>query len=243
MTNMPFNFEEGEILLIDKPLHWTSADVTRKVRNATHIAKTGHAGTLDPLATGLLVVCVGRKATTQIDSLQDTDKEYTGIIGLGASTPSYDLETAIDQTFETAHLTVQAIEQTAKLFVGNIMQTAPIYSAIKVDGKPMYKKAHKGIAVEAKTRPVRIVEFEITQITLPDVHFRIVCGKGTYIRSIAHDLGKALQNGGHLKALRRTKSGSFDIKDAWQLEQLIEEIKRQRENAVTQKKISLNDMQ
>ncbi len=220
-----FNFEEGEILLIDKPLHWTSADVVRKVRYATKIKKTGHAGTLDPLATGLLLVCVGKKATTQIETLQDGQKEYTGIITLGATTPCYDLERPFDAYFPTEHITEAAIYETAKGFLGETMQTVPIFSAIKIDGKRLYESAHKGKEVEAKSRPILVHEFEITKIDNLNVHFRIVCSKGTYIRSIAHDFGQRLQSGAHLSALRRTQSGGYHIDHAWQLDDLINAIK------------------
>lgn len=220
-----FNFDEGEILLIDKPLRWTSTDVVRKIRNATNIKKTGHAGTLDPLATGLLLVCVGKKATTQIEALQDGDKEYAGIITLGATTPCYDLERPFDAFFDTTDISETDIYQTAQSFLGESMQIAPIFSAIKIDGKRLYESAHKGIAVSSKSRPIRIDEFEICRIEMPNIYFKIVCNKGTYIRSIAHDFGQRLRNGAHLSALRRTKSGSYDVNNAWQLDDLVAAIK------------------
>ncbi|MCC7224827.1 MAG: tRNA pseudouridine(55) synthase TruB [Chitinophagales bacterium] len=226
-----FNFEEGEILLIDKPLHWTSTDVVRKIRYATGIKKTGHAGTLDPLASGLLLVCVGRKATAQIDTLQDGDKEYTGTITLGATTPCYDLERPFDAFFDTTGISEADIYAAAHSFLGESMQSVPLFSAIKIDGKRLYETAHKGKTTDTKTRPIRIDAFEVCKIDMPHIHFRIVCNKGTYIRAIAHDFGKRLQNGAHLSSLRRTKSGDYDIAQAWQLDKLINAIKQGRDKS------------
>lgn len=225
-----FNFAEGEMLLIDKPLTWTSFDVVGKVRNSLKPLKlkVGHAGTLDPLATGLLIVCTG-KWTKKIDSYQAEDKEYTGTITLGGTTPSYDLETEIDETFPIAHITDQMIFDAAKSFEGDIQQFPPAHSAIKINGERVYEKARRGEDVEIKPRQVRINSFEIEKIELPNVHFRVSCTKGTYIRSLAYDFGKALQSGSHLSSLRRTKSGDYTVENAWNLEQLIAEIKRHKE--------------
>lgn len=225
-----FNFAEGEMLLIDKPLTWTSFDVVGKVRNSIKPLKlkVGHAGTLDPLATGLLIVCTG-KLTKKIDSYQAEDKEYTGSITLGATTPSYDLETEIDQTFSIDHITEEMIFEAAKSFEGEIQQFPPAHSAIKINGERVYEKARRGEEVEIKSRQVRINSFLIEKIELPNVYFRISCSKGTYIRSLAYDFGKFLQSGSHLSSLRRTKSGHYRVENAWNLEQLIAEIKRHKE--------------
>ncbi len=225
-----FNFAEGEMLLIDKPLTWTSFDVVGKVRNSLKPLKlkVGHAGTLDPLATGLLIVCTG-KWTKKIDSYQAEDKEYTGTITLGGTTPSYDLETEIDEMFPIAHITDQMILDAAKSFEGDIQQFPPAHSAIKINGERVYEKARRGEDVEIKSRQVRINSFEIEKIELPNVYFRVSCTKGTYIRSLAYDFGKALQSGSHLSSLRRTKSGDYTVENAWNLEQLIAEIKRHKE--------------
>lgn len=225
-----FNFAEGEMLLIDKPLTWTSFDVVGKVRNSLKPLKlkVGHAGTLDPLATGLLIVCTG-KLTKKIDSYQAEDKEYTGTITLGGTTPSYDLETEIDELFPIDHITEQMIFDAAKTFEGDIQQFPPAHSAIKINGERVYEKARRGEDVEIKSRQVRINSFEIEKIELPNVYFRISCSKGTYIRSLAYDFGKVLQSGSHLSSLRRTKSGDYRVENAWNLEQLIAEIKRHKE--------------
>jgi tRNA pseudouridine55 synthase len=219
------DFLSGQVLLIDKPLNWTSFQVVNKlrwqIRNAFKIKKikVGHAGTLDPLATGLLVICTG-KMTKQIDTFQAQIKEYTGIITLGSTTPSYDLETEIDNTFPTQHITVQLINETTKQFVGDIQQYPPIFSAIKKDGKRLYEFARAGETVEIKPRTIHISKFEIT-------HFRVVCSKGTYIRSLAHDFGKALHSGGHLSTLRRTKIGTFEVVNAMTPEMFINNLKDQ----------------
>lgn len=207
----------GKILLIDKPLTWSSFQAVNKLKyslkrkfNLPKKFKIGHAGTLDPLATGLLIVCTG-KFTKKITELMGMEKEYTGTITIGATTPSYDLETEIDATFSTAHITDQLILETAKQFLGEIEQFPPVFSAIKKDGKRLYEHARAGETVEISARKVSIHEFEITKITLPEINFRVVCSKGTYIRSLAYDFGKALQSGGHLTALRRTKIGKYDV--------------------------------
>jgi tRNA pseudouridine55 synthase len=191
----------------------------------------GHAGTLDPLATGLLIVCTG-KMTKQIDGFQAEDKEYTGTITLGATTPSYDLETEIDQTFDISNIQDEDILTAAAGFVGVQDQYPPAHSAIKIGGERVYEKARRGEEVELKARRVEIMEFEVVKIEMPVVHFRIKCSKGTYIRSIAHDFGKVLNNGGHLTSLRRTKSGAFDVKDAWELTELINQVKELKHQAV-----------
>jgi tRNA pseudouridine55 synthase len=217
------DFQAGAALLIDKPLGWTSFDVVNKIRsqfkhklNIPKI-KVGHAGTLDPMATGLLIICTG-KFTPRINEFQDQEKEYTGVIMLGATRPSYDLETEIDQTFPIEHIDNQLLEAARQQFSGEIDQYPPIFSAIKVDGKPIYKAARKGIEVEVQARKITIHEFELTKIALPEVHFRVKCSKGTYIRSLAYDFGKACQSGGHLTELRRTKNGRFNVDDAYSVE-------------------------
>lgn len=212
------DYQAGQILLIDKPLHWTSFQVVNKIRwelkqkFKLKNLKVGHAGTLDPLATGLLIICTG-KMTKQIDTFQAQIKEYTGTIVLGSTTPSYDLETEIDQTFPTEHLTPQLIEETTKQFIGDIQQFPPVFSAIKKDGKRLYEFARAGKDVDIKARQISVEQFEITHMDGLNLDFRIVCSKGTYIRSLAHDFGKALGSGAHLSALRRTKIGDFNVVD------------------------------
>ena len=223
-------YKNGQVLLIDKPLTWTSFQVVNKLRweirqrfNIKKI-KVGHAGTLDPLATGLLIICTG-KQTKQIDTYQGQIKEYMGTFTLGATTPSYDLETEIDNTFPTAHITEELLHETTKQYVGEIQQKPPIFSAIKKDGKRLYELARKGETTEINERTVTVSAFEITKINLPEVGFRIICSKGTYIRSIAFDFGKALNSGGHLSALRRTKIGDFSVDNALSLEGFINNLK------------------
>lgn len=223
-------YKNGQVLLIDKPLTWTSFQVVNKLRweirqrfNIKKI-KMGHAGTLDPLATGLLIICTG-KQTKQIDTYQGQVKEYTGTFTLGGTTPSYDLETEIDNTFPTAHITEELLHETTKQFIGEIQQKPPIFSAIKKDGKRLYELARKGETTEIKERTVTVSSFEITKIKLPEVEFRIICSKGTYIRSIAFDYGKALNSGGYLSALRRTKIGNFSVDDAFSVEEFINNLK------------------
>ncbi len=212
-------YQSGQVLLIDKPLQWTSFQVVNKLRYEIKKAfnlkkiKVGHAGTLDPLATGLLVICTG-KMTKQIDSFQGQIKEYTGTLVLGSTTPSYDLETEINETFPTNHISEKLIHQTTKQFIGEIEQIPPVFSALKKDGKRLYQFARAGEHVEIKARNVTIQEFEITKIDGLNVDFRIICSKGTYIRSLAHDFGKALQSGAHLSVLRRTKIGDFNVDNA-----------------------------
>ena len=223
-------YKNGQVLLIDKPLTWTSFQVVNKLRweirqrfNIKKI-KVGHAGTLDPLATGLLIICTG-KQTKQIDTYQGQVKEYTGTFTLGGTTPSYDLETEINNTFPTAHITEELLHETTKQFVGEIQQKPPIFSAIKKEGKRLYELARKGETTEIKERTVTVSSFEITEIKLPEVGFRIICSKGTYIRSIAFDYGKALNSGGHLSALRRTKIGNFSVDNALSVEGFINNLK------------------
>jgi len=225
-TQQTVNFADGEVLLIDKPLRWTSFDVVHKVRNAIKPlkVKVGHAGTLDPLATGLLIICTG-KFTKRIDEFQAQEKTYTGTITLGATTPSYDLEQEIDERFDLSRITDEQILETAKSFVGEIEQIPPAHSAIKIDGERVYEKARRGETVTVKPRKVYIREFEIVRIAMPHVEFRVVCSKGTYIRSLAHDFGRAMNNGAHLSQLRRTKIGDFCVADAWQLPDLVKHIK------------------
>ena len=220
------DFKNGQVLLINKPLTWTSFQVVNKlrwnIRQKFELGKikVGHAGTLDPLATGLLIICTGN-FTKKIDEYQAQIKEYTGEITLGATTPSYDLETEVDETFPVDHITSELIEETAKQFVGDIAQIPPMFSAIKMAGVRMYDLARQGKTREIQSRKITIETFEITNISLPKVQFRIVCSKGTYIRSLAYDFGKALNSGGHLSQLRRTKIGNFNVKDAVEIEDFI----------------------
>ena len=215
---------EGKVILIHKPLRWSSFQVVNKLKYLLKKKfdlkkiKIGHAGTLDPLATGLLIVCTG-KFTKKITEIQVQPKEYQGIITLGATTPSYDLETETDATFDTSLITDEMILKCAKSFEGEIMQKPPIYSAIKKDGVRLYELARKQETTEILARPTTIYKFEITQINMPNVHFTINCSKGTYIRSIAFDFGKALQSGGHLSELSRTKIGNYALENALTLEE------------------------
>jgi len=227
-----FNFAEGELLLINKPYKWTSFDVVGKIRNSFKPLKlkVGHAGTLDPLATGLLIICTG-KMTKKIDEFQAQQKEYTGTMILGANTPSYDLETEIDETFDISHLDEENIRANTKQFTGELDQYPPAHSAVKVDGERLYMKARRGETVELKTRKVSISQFEITRVELPEVDFRVVCSKGTYIRSLVHDFGRSLNNAAHLKSLRRTKSGDYDVKNAFEVMELVNHIRQLKEQA------------
>ncbi len=223
MENKKFDFATGEVLLVDKPLEWTSFNVVSKIRGAIKLKKIGHAGTLDPLATGLLILCTG-KMTKQINTFQDLPKQYTGTITLGATTASYDLESEPENQQEFSHLTEAEILKATEQFIGEIEQTPPIFSAVKVDGKRAYKLARAGKEVKIKTRTVTIHGFEITKINLPNVEFKVDCSKGTYIRSLANDFGASLGVGGHLSALRRTAIGDFRVEDAWELPKLIDTI-------------------
>ena len=213
------DFKNGQVLLIDKPLDWTSFQVVNKLRwhirqkfNIKKI-KVGHAGTLDPLATGLLIICTGA-FTKKIDEYQGQIKEYTGEITLGATTPSYDMETEVNESFSTEHITNVLINETVKQFIGEIEQVPPMFSALKKDGVRLYDMAREGKSVEIKPRSIVISEFEITDISMPKIKFRVVCSKGTYIRSLAFDFGKALNSGGYLSELRRTKIGTFNVENA-----------------------------
>lgn len=218
--NSKEQFLNGQILLIDKPYKWSSFQALNKVKwalrkkyNLNKKFKIGHAGTLDPLATGLLLICTG-KFTKKIPELQGQTKEYTGTIYLGATTPSYDLETEIDKTYATEHITNELIQNTINDFLGEIEQTPPIFSAVKKDGKRAYQLARKGETVVLKSRKITIHDFEITKIDMPKINFRVVCSKGTYIRSLADDFGRALKSGAYLAALRRTKIGSYNVNDS-----------------------------
>lgn len=228
------DFQDGQVLQIDKPLNWTSFQAVNKLKWALKSKlglkkiKIGHAGTLDPLATGLLLVCTG-KFTKRISELQGQEKEYTGTITVGATTPSYDLETEINETFPTEHITDELIHETLKQFLGEIDQRPPIFSALKKDGVRLYEHARNGEEVEIPTRKTVIHEFEITRIALPEIDFRVVCSKGTYIRSLAFDFGKALNSGGHLTALRRTKIGNYDVKDGYDLEAFVDSLPKKTE--------------
>lgn len=221
-----FDFEVGEVLLIDKPYEWTSFDVVGKIRNSIKPlkVKVGHAGTLDPLATGLLILCTGKKTKT-IDKIQAQEKEYTGTITLGATRPSYDMETEIDQHFDFSTINEKDVYEVAKRFIGDIQQLPPAHSAIRVGGERLYKKARRGETVELKPRLVNIRSFEITAINLPLISFNVVCSKGTYIRSLAYDFGKALNNGAYLSSLRRVRIGDYHVNNAYSVVNLDEHIR------------------
>ena len=227
-----FNFAEGELLLINKPYKWTSFDVVGKIRNSLKPLKlkVGHAGTLDPLATGLLILCTG-KLTKQIDTFQAEDKEYTGTMILGATTPSFDMETVVDQEYPLTNLTEEAIYAATAPFTGDIQQYPPAHSAVKVNGERLYVKARRGEEQELRLRFVSVPVFEITRIALPEVDFRIICSKGTYIRSLVSDFGKHLENGAYLSKLIRTRSGNFSLEDAFEVTDLVEYLKNKREAA------------
>ncbi|MGV3556986.1 tRNA pseudouridine(55) synthase TruB [Larkinella arboricola] len=210
--------DEGQLILIDKPLTWTSFDVVKKLKYGCKFKKIGHAGTLDPLATGLLILCTG-KMTKQIDSYQAQEKEYTGTLVLGKTTPSVDLETAFDAEFDVSDLTTEAIRAAAQQLTGVIEQIPPIYSAVRVNGERLYERARRGETADKveggiKSRTITVSVFEVDAERFPEIDFRIVCSKGTYIRSLVRDLGLLLQNGAYLKALRRTRIGDFRIEDA-----------------------------
>lgn len=222
---MTFDFEKGEILLLDKPYHWTSFDVVNVVRNyirkqlGIKKIKIGHAGTLDPLATGLLIICTGRM-TKQIEQFKELDKEYTGTLRLGATTASFDLEKEIDQNFPWEHITEEEIRKAASNLTGAQEQLPPIFSAVKVKGRRAYKYARNDQEFVIPMKNIHISLFEITDIRLPDVDFRVACSKGTYIRSLARDFGKLLNSGAHLTTLCRTRIGPHNLKDAFTLEEL-----------------------
>ena len=220
MQNEPY----GEVFLVDKPLEWTSFDVVKKIRNALRIKKVGHAGTLDPLATGLLIVCAG-KQTKQIDSYMGQEKEYTGTFVIGATTESFDLEKPVISVADPSGITLAKVKSAASQLTGDILQVPPMHSAIKVDGKRVYESARRGIEVKMESRPVQVREFEITEFENNVVHFRISCSKGTYIRSLARDLGEILEVGAYMSSLCRTRIGNFKLSEAKELMSLVEEIK------------------
>ena len=231
MSALKEQFLNGEIILIDKPLDWTSFQVVNKIRWLIRSTfgikkiKVGHAGTLDPLASGLLILCTG-KMTKSIEEFMGQEKEYTGTLTLGSTTPSYDLETEVDNTFPTDHITEELLHATLNQFVGTIDQYPPVFSALKKDGKRLYEFAREGIEVEILTRKVNIRSFELTQKVIPKVDFKVICSKGTYIRSLANDYGKALNSGAHLSALRRTRIGEFNIEHAISIEDFEKQIKK-----------------
>ena len=213
------DFQEGQILLLNKEMGWTSFDVVKKIKNLLKEKfnikkiKVGHAGTLDPLATGLLIICTG-KFTKTISSIQNQEKTYTGEITLGATTPSYDLETDINKTFDTSKITNESIQKTSLQFIGEIEQKPPVFSALKIKGERLYKKARRGEDVVIDSRKITVFSFDIEEYELPKFEFKIKCSKGTYIRSIAHDFGERLKNGGYLSQLCRTNIGKYDINDS-----------------------------
>lgn len=222
------NFEEGYIAVLDKPLRWTSTDVVRKIKFTLRKLgyrriKVGHAGTLDPLATGILLVCIGR-ATKMVDALQAEEKEYIADVMLGATTPSYDLEHKIDRTYPWEHITREAVEKTLADLTGERLQTPPVYSAKKIEGTRAYELARAGEEVAVRQALITIYEMELLACELPRLRIRVRCSKGTYIRSLAHEIGEALQSGAHLTGLRRTRSGGFTLDNAWQLEDFLENL-------------------
>lgn len=231
----PEDYLNGQVLLIDKPLKWSSFQAVNKLKYALinkvglpKKFKIGHAGTLDPLASGLLIVCTG-KFTKSISEIQGQAKEYTGTFFIGATTPSYDLETEVDAVFQTTHIDEALIHETVKQFIGEIDQKPPVFSAIKKDGKRLYEHARAGEEVVIESRKTTIYEFEITRIALPEIDFRVTCSKGTYIRSLAFDFGQALQSGAHLTALRRTKIGDYDVRNAIEVTLFEEQLSSQKE--------------
>ena len=217
--------------MINKPLHWTSFDVVKKIRGMIKIKKIGHAGTLDPLATGLLILCTG-KFTKKINEYMGMDKEYTGTFTIGATTPTFDLESEPENIADCSHISKELIQETIKQFVGDILQMPPQHSAIKKDGKRLYESARQGIVVKVDPRPVTIKEFEISKVEDNVLHFRVVCTTGTYIRSLANDFGAALGVGGHLSSLCRTKIGNFNVSVAQSIEDFEKELRTIREYAI-----------
>lgn len=220
-------FAEGQVLLINKPLEWTSFDVVRKIRNTIKIKKVGHAGTLDPLATGMLILCTG-KFTKRINEYMAQEKEYTGTFTLGATTPTYDLESEPTDVKDYSSVTPEQLQAIAQQFTGELMQVPPMHSAIKKDGKRVYELARKGLTIELEPRKITIKEFEFTKIELPVVHFRVVCSTGTYIRSLANDVGKAAGCGAYLSSLCRTRIGAFTLDKAMTMEQAFEYIEKMK---------------
>jgi tRNA pseudouridine55 synthase len=229
ISNEQYNFQAGEILLIDKPLEWTSFDVVNKIRYTIlrkmgiKKIKVGHAGTLDPLATGLLIICTG-KFTKRIEEFQAQEKEYTGTFHIGATTPSYDMETEIDSKYDVDHIDETLLKNTAKKFIGEISQVPPIFSAVKIKGERAYNIARKNQDIKLESKIIVIKEFELTKISLPEVSFRVKCSKGTYIRALARDFGESLNSGAYLSSLRRTKIGDLDVDSAYQIDELIKKI-------------------
>lgn len=219
-TTEQANAQEGEVILLDKPLTWTSFDADNKQKRGCKFKKIGHAGTLDPLATGLLILCTGRK-TKEIERYQNQEKEYTGTLVLGKTTPSIDLETDFDAEHPTAHIQAEQLKEAAAKLTGTIEQEPPIFSAVKVDGERLYKKARRGEQAVIKKRTVEVRLFEIETSRFPEISFRIICSKGTYIRSLVRDFGFLLGSGAYLSELRRTRIGVFEVKDAWQLTEYI----------------------
>jgi tRNA pseudouridine55 synthase len=216
-------YKDEAILLINKPLRWTSNDVVNKIK-FTLRAKIGHCGTLDPLASGLLILCTGR-ATKRVSEIQKTEKEYTGTFILGATTPSFDLETAVDIEYDISHITEEMVHNITKSFLGESEQAAPIFSAKKKEGKRYYEIARTGEVFEAVKSKVFLKEFEVTRIALPEVDFRIVCGKGFYVRSLANDFGKSLNSGAHLSVLCRTRIGEYKLENAWKPDDFVNHIR------------------
>ena len=214
-----YSSPEGHVLLVDKPLDWTSFDVVKKLKYALNLKKVGHAGTLDPLASGLLILCTGKK-TKQIEKFQNQAKEYEGTLVIGQTTPSYDLETEPTAAVDISHITKQQVNEATFSFIGEVEQTPPIYSAVKVDGKRAYLHARKGNDIKLRSRVVEIAKFEILSIDLPQVKFLVSCSKGTYIRSLVNDFGNKLGVGAYLSQLRRTKIGDYNVTDAYTIEEL-----------------------
>jgi len=232
-----YDFIKGETLLINKPYEWTSFDAVNKIRNTLENIrnaegeklyrkiKVGHAGTLDPLATGLLIICTGAY-TKKINELMGMEKEYTGTFYFGATTPSFDKETSVDATFETKHITEQMLRETLLTFIGTTQQTPPAHSATSINGERAYEIARRGEEVILKPKEITVTEFEITKIEMPEVHFRVVCSKGTYIRALAFDIGKAVGSGAHLSSLCRTRIGNFNLADAKEVLEFCNQIKQ-----------------
>ena len=234
----PVDFQRGVVLLVDKPIGWTSFDVVNKIRFKIKHGlgikkiKVGHAGTLDPNASGLLIICTG-KLTKEIDTLQAQEKIYSGTIHIGATTPTYDIESEIDCTVPTEHITKEAMDVAKVALTGPLLQIPPIYSAIKIDGQKSYDLARRGKDVEMKARPVTIYSFDITSVKLPEIDFLVKCSKGTYIRSLAYDFGKALQSGAFLSSLRREAIGDFSVKDAFSMDEMVLFIEKATSSAIT----------
>ena len=229
MENLTNKYAEGQLILIDKPLDWTSFDVVRKIRSQIRIKKVGHAGTLDPLATGLLIVCTG-KFTKKINEYMGMEKEYTGSFTLGAVTPTYDLESEPREHKDLTQITIDQINEATKQFTGEIQQVPPIHSAIKQAGRPVYLMARKGLDVKLEPRNVTIKRFSIERIELPKIYFRVVCTTGTYIRSLANDYGAALECGAYLSGLRRTRIGEYEVSNAMGIEDFVQQINNEQKS-------------